>query len=301
MSSMKKTMECVPNFSEGRDAKNIEKIVEPFRGQKGVKLLDYQTDEDHNRMVVTVVGEAQALKTAVIAAMGCAIEVIDMNSHRGQHPRMGAIDVVPFIPIRNVSMEDAIAFSKEVAREAARQYSLPIFLYERSASRPERQNLATIRKGQYEGMAEKIKQPEWKPDFGPAQIHPTAGVTAIGARMPLVAYNVNLDSDNIEIANAIAKKVRHISGGLRYCKAIGIELKDRGLVQVSMNMTDYTQTAIYRAFELIKVEARRYGIKVVGSEIVGLLPMEALMDTAAYYLGLENFSVDQVLESRIWE
>jgi glutamate formiminotransferase len=301
MSSMKKTMECVPNFSEGRDAKNIEKIVEPFRGQKGVKLLDYQTDEDHNRMVVTVVGEAQALKTAVIAAMGCAIEVIDMNSHRGQHPRMGAIDVVPFIPIRNVSMEDAIAFSKEVAREAARQYSLPIFLYERSASRPERQNLATIRKGQYEGMAEKIKQPEWKPDFGPAQIHPTAGVTAIGARMPLVAYNVTLDSDNIEIANAIAKKVRHISGGLRYCKAIGIELKDRGLVQVSMNMTDYTQTAIYRAFELIKVEARRYGIKVVGSEIVGLLPMEALMDTAAYYLGLENFSVDQVLESRIWE
>jgi glutamate formiminotransferase len=294
-------MECVPNFSEGRDAKNIEKIVEPFREQKGVKLLDYQTDEDHNRMVVTVVGEAQALKTAVIAAMGCAIEVIDMNSHRGQHPRMGAIDVVPFIPIRNVSMEDAIAFSKEVAREAARQYSLPIFLYERSASRPERQNLATIRKGQYEGMAEKIKQPEWKPDFGPAQIHPTAGVTAIGARMPLVAYNVNLDSDNIEIANAIAKKVRHISGGLRYCKAIGIELKDRGLVQVSMNMTDYTQTAIYRAFELIKVEARRYGIKVVGSEIVGLLPMEALMDTAAYYLGLENFSVDQVLESRIWE
>ncbi|MBW2488098.1 MAG: glutamate formimidoyltransferase, partial [Deltaproteobacteria bacterium] len=252
---MKKIMECVPNFSEGRNSKNIDKIVAPFRGQKGVKLLDYQTDEDHNRMVVTVVGEPQALKTAVIAAMGSAIEAIDMNSHQGQHPRMGAIDVVPFIPIRNISMEDAIAFSREVAREAARQYALPIFLYERSASSPARQNLATIRKGQYEGMAEKIKQPEWKPDFGPAQIHPTAGVTAVGARMPLVAYNVNLDSDNIEIANAIAKKVRHISGGLRYCKGIGIELKERGLVQVSMNLTDYTQTAIYRAFELIKVEA----------------------------------------------
>ena len=301
MAGMKKIMECVPNFSEGRNQQNIEKIVEPFRGQKGVKLLDYQTDEDHNRMVVTTVGEPQALKTAVIAAIGCAIEVIDMSTHQGQHPRMGAIDVVPFIPIKNVSMEDAIAFSKEVAQEAAQQYALPIFLYERSASSPARQNLANIRKGQYEGMADKIKQPEWKPDFGPAKIHPTAGVTAVGARMPLVAYNVNLGSDNIEIANDIAKKVRHISGGLRYCKGIGIELKDRGVVQVSMNMTDYTQTALYQAFELIKVEARRYGVNVIGSEIVGLVPMEALMGTAAYYLGLEQFSINQVLESRIWE
>lgn len=301
MAGMQKIIECVPNFSEGRNAKNIEKIVEPFRGQKGVKLLDYQTDEDHHRMVVTVVGEPQALKTAVIEAMGCAIEVIDMNAHQGQHPRMGAIDVVPFIPIKNISMEDAIAFSKEVAKEASQKYSLPIFLYEQSASRPERQNLANIRKGQYEGMAEKIKQPQWKPDYGPATIHPTAGVTAVGARMPLVAYNVNLDSDNIKIANDIAKKVRHISGGLRYCKGIGIELKDRGLVQVSMNLTDYTQTALYRAFELIKVEARRYGVNVIGSEIVGLVPMEALMDTAAYYLGLEGFTSNQVLESRIFE
>ena len=301
MVGMKKIIECVPNFSEGRNQQNIEKIVEPFRGQKGVKLLDYQTDEDHNRMVVTTVGEPQALKTAVIAAIGCAIEVIDMSTHQGQHPRMGAIDVVPFIPIKNVRMEDAIAFSKEVAQEAAQQYALPIFLYERSASSPARQNLANIRKGQYEGMADKIKQPEWKPDFGPAKIHPTAGVTAVGARMPLVAYNVNLGSDNIEIANDIAKKVRHISGGLRYCKGIGIELKDRGVVQVSMNMTDYTQTALYQAFELIKVEARRYGVNVIGSEIVGLVPMEALMGTAAYYLGLEQFSINQVLESRIWE
>ena len=224
-----------------------------------------------------------------------------MEQAWGQHPRMGATDVVPFIPIKNVSMEEAIAFSREVAQEAARQYSLPIFLYERSASRPERENLANIRKGQFEGMAEKIKQPEWKPDFGPVKLHPTAGVTAIGARMPLVAYNVNLDIDNLEIANDIAKKVRHISGGLRYCKGIGIELKDRGQVQVSMNMTDYTKTALYRAFELIKVEARRYGVNVVGSEIVGLVPMQALMDTASYYLGLENFSMDQVLEARIWE
>ncbi|MGD8493567.1 MAG: glutamate formimidoyltransferase [Desulfobacterales bacterium] len=298
---MSKIMECVPNFSEGRHAKNIEKIVAPFRAQKGVKLLDYQTDEDHNRMVVTVVGEPPALKTAIIAAMGCAVELIDMNSHQGQHPRMGAIDVVPFIPISNISMEEAIAFSREVAQEAAQQYSLPIFLYERSASRPERENLANIRKGQFEGMADKIKQPEWRPDFGPVELHPTAGVTAIGARMPLIAYNVNLDSNNLEIADKIAKKVRHMSGGFRYCKGIGIELKDRGQVQVSMNMTDYTQTALYRVFELIKVEARRYGVNVVGSEIVGLVPMEALMDTAAYYLGLEGFSMEQVLESRIWE
>jgi glutamate formiminotransferase len=301
MSSMKKIIECVPNFSEGRNSKNIEKIVAPFRGQKGVKLLDYQTDGDHNRMVVTVVGEPQALKTTVITAMGCAIEAIDMNSHQGQHPRMGAIDVVPIIPIRNISMQEAIALSREVAQEAARQYALPIFLYERSASRPERENLSNIRKGQFEGMADKIKRPEWKPDFGPVTLHPTAGVTAIGARMPLVAYNVNLDSSSLEIADKIAKKVRYISGGLRYCKGIGIELKDRGQVQVSMNMTDYTKTALYRVFELIKIEARRYGVNVIGSEIVGLVPMEALMDTAAYYLGLEDFSIKQVLESRIWE
>jgi glutamate formiminotransferase len=298
---MKRIIECVPNFSEGRNSEKIERIVEPFRAKKGLKLLDYQKDDDHNRLVVTVVGEPDALKTAVIDAMGCAIEVIDLRTHQGQHPRMGATDVVPFIPIKNVSMEEAVEFSKEVAKEVAQKYSLPVFLYEKSASRPERQNLANIRKGQFEGMADKIKLPEWKTDFGPQKIHPRAGVTAMGVRMPLVAYNVNLDSNNIEIANAIAKKVRHISGGLRYCKGIGIELKDRGLVQVSMNMTDYTQTALYRAFELIKVEASRYGVNVVGSEIVGLVPMEALMDTAAYYLGLEDFSMEQVLESRIWE
>ena len=301
MAAIKKIIECVPNFSEGRQPQNIEKIIAPFRGKKGVKLLDYQTDEDHNRMVVTVVGEPQALKAAVIEAMGCAIDVIDMRTHKGQHPRMGATDVVPFIPLKNIDMPEAVAFSREVAKEAARKYSLPVFLYEKSAIRTERQNLADIRKGQFEGMAAKIQQPEWKPDFGPAKIHPSAGVTAMGARMPLVAYNVNLDSRSLEIADEIAKKVRHVSGGLRYCKGIGIELKDRGLVQVSMNMTDYTRTALYRAFELIKIEARRHGVNVVGSEIVGLVPMEALIDTAAYYLGLEDFSMEQVLETRIWE
>jgi len=301
MATMKKIIECVPNFSEGRDLKKIEKIVAPFRGKDGVKLLDYQNDEDHNRAVVTVVGAPEPLKAAVIEAMGAAIDVIDMRRHQGQHPRMGAIDVVPFIPVKNITPQEAVAISKDVAAKVADKYNLPVFLYENSAANPQRQNLATIRQGQFEGMAEKIRQPEWKPDFGPAEIHPSAGVTAIGARMPLVAYNVNLDTGNFEIADRIAKQVRHISGGLRYCKGIGIELKDRGIVQVSMNMTDYTKTALYRVFELIKIEARRYGVNVVGSEIIGLVPMEALIDTAAYYLRLEDFSMEQVLEYRIYE
>jgi glutamate formiminotransferase len=301
MTGMKKILECVPNFSEGRDLKRIEKIVEPFRGKDGVKLLDYQNDEDHNRSVVTVVGEPEPLKAAVVDAMGVAVELIDMRTHKGQHPRMGAVDVVPFIPVKNISVQEAVDISKATAKIAAETFDLPIFLYEQSATRPERQNLAAIRKGQFEAMAEKLQQEQWAPDFGPAQVHPTAGVTAMGARMPLVAFNVNLDTDRLEVADLISKKVRHISGGLRFCKGIGIELKDRGIVQVSMNMTDYTRTALYRVFELIKIEARRYGVNVVGSEIIGLVPMEALIDSAVYYLGVEDFSMDQVLESRIYE
>jgi glutamate formiminotransferase len=298
---MKKILECVPNFSEGRDLEKIEKIVDSFRGRADVKLLDYQLDKDHNRLVVTLVGTPEAIKPAVIAAMGVAIELIDMRQHEGQHPRMGAIDVVPFIPVKDMSMTEAVDISKDVAREVSETYSLPVFLYERSARSPERQNLAAIRKGEFEGMAAKIRDPKWYPDFGPKEIHPTAGVTAVGARMPLVAFNVNLDTANMDIANAVARKVRHVSGGLRYCKGIGVALKERGIVQVSMNMTDYTKTALYSSFELVRMEARRYGINVVGSEIVGLVPMEALVDTAAYYLGLENFTINQVLEYRLME
>lgn len=294
-------MECVPNFSEGRDHAKIEQIVEPFRGKQNVKLLDYSNDEDHNRLVVTVVGEPQALKDAVLEAIGVAVRLIDLTKHQGQHPRMGAVDVVPFIPIKGCTMEEAIEISKETGKEVADRYGVPVFLYEKSATAPHRENLASIRKGEFEGMAEKIKLPEWKPDFGPAERHPTAGTVAIGARMPLVAYNVNLGTNNLDIATAIAKKIRFIGGGLRYCKAMGVELHDRGIVQVSINMTDYTKTALYRAFELVKVEARRYGVPVVGSEIIGLVPMEALIDTASYYLGLENFSMNQVLETSIME
>ncbi len=301
MSGMNRIVECVPNFSEGRDLGKIEKIVNPFRGKDNVKLLDYKRDEDHNRVVVTVVGEPQAVKDSILEAMGIAIELIDMTKHRGQHPRMGAVDVVPFIPIKNVSMEEAVELAKEVAGEASEKYGLPIFLYEKAAADPQRENLANIRKGEFEGMAEKIKLPEWKPDYGPAEIHPTAGAAVIGARMPLVAFNVNLNTNRMDIANKIARNVRFLNGGLRYCKAIGIELKDRGMVQISMNMTDYTKTALYRAFELIRIEAARYGVTIAGSEIIGLLPMEALIDTAVYYLGVEDFSMDQILENRLME
>ena len=298
---MNKIVECVPNFSEGRDLQKIDRIVAPFRGRQGVKLLDYSNDEDHNRLVVTVVGEPEPLRDAVLEAIGVAVQLIDLNRHQGQHPRMGAVDVVPFIPIRNVTMEEAVALSKEVGAEVAKRYNLPVFLYEKSASAPHRENLAAVRKGEFEGMAEKIKLPEWQPDFGLAERHPTAGTVAIGARMPLVAYNINLSTPSLEIAHDIAKKIRFIGGGLRYCKAMGVELKDRGITQVSINMTDYTRTALYRAFELVRIEARRYGVSIVGSEIIGLVPMDALIDTASYYLGLENFSMRQVLEARIME
>ena len=296
-----KILECVPNFSEGRDLKKIDRNVAPFRARAGVKLLDYSNDEDHNRLVVTLVGEPEALRDAVIEAIGVAVELIDLNHHQGQHPRMGAVDVVPFIPIKNVTMDEAVSLSREVGEKVAGLYHLPVFLYEKSATAPHRENLAAVRKGEFEGMAVKIKLPEWQPDFGPADRHPTAGTVAIGARMPLVAYNINLSTDNLEIATKIARNIRHINGGLRYVKAMGVELKERNITQVSINMTDYTRTALYRAFELVRIEARRYGVTIIGSEIVGLVPMEALIDTASYYLGLENFSMQQVLESRIME
>jgi len=294
-------MECVPNFSEGRDKAKVEQIADAFRGKEGVKLLDYSSDADHNRSVITVIGEPEALKAAVIDAIGRAVELIDLTRHNGQHPRMGAVDVVPFIPIRNVTMEAAVALSKEVAEAVGNQFQLPVFLYEKSATAIHRENLATVRKGEFEGLQEKMLLPEWVPDFGPYAPHPTAGAVAIGARMPLVAYNVNLGTDNLEIATAIAKKVRFVGGGLRYCKAMGVTLEERGITQVSMNLTDYTKTAIYRAHELVRIEAQRYGVPVVGAEVIGLVPMEALVDAAAYYLGLENFSMSQVLEAKLME
>lgn len=297
---MDKLIECVPNYSEGRDKAKIEQIVDCFRGKKGVKLLDYSSDEDHNRTVVTVIGEPAALQAAVVESVGKALALIDMRVHKGQHPRMGAVDVIPFIPVKNATVEDADALAKATAKEASEKFGQPFFLYEQSATAPHRVNLADVRKGQFEGMAEKMKdQTLWKPDFGPDTIHPTGGVTAIGARPPLVAFNVNLATSDMGIATKIVRAVRYINGGFRFCKAMPVELKERGIVQVSMNLTDYSKTAIYRVFEAIKTECRRYGVNVVGSEVVGLVPMQALIDCAEYYLQIENFSVEQVLESRL--
>lgn len=298
---MNKIIECVPNFSEGRDKQIVEKIADAFSAKDNVKLLDYSSDADHNRSVITVAGEPEALKEAVIEAVGIAVELINLTKHSGQHPRMGAVDVIPFIPIKNVTMDEAITLSKEVGDVIGEKYNLPVFLYEKSATQQHRENLANVRKGEFEGLKEKMLSPEWKPDFGPLQPHPTAGAVAVGARMPLVAYNVNLNTSDLEIATAIAKKVRHIGGGLRFCKAMGVELEDKGITQVSMNLTDYTKTSIYRAHEMVRMEAKRYGVTVAGGEVIGLVPLEALVDSVAYYLGLDNFSIKQVLEIKLME
>ncbi len=298
---MTKLFECIPNFSEGQDQEKIEKIVDPFRNTEGVKLLDYSADKDHNRLVVTLLGGAEKLKGSVLKAMEIAVDLIDMDQHQGEHPRMGAVDVVPFTPVKNVEMEDAVRLANEVAEEAAKNMDLPIYLYEEAATTEQRNNLADIRRGEYEGFAEKIKKEGWKPDYGPQKLHPTAGATVVGARMPLVAFNVNLDTDNLEIANKIARKVRHSGGGLRFVKAIGIDLSEKNIVQVSMNMTDYTKTSLYQAFEMIKFEAKRYGVNVIGSELIGLLPAKALFDVAEYYLGFKDFQEDQIMENRLLE
>lgn len=296
---MKTIIESVPNFSEGRNRATIDAITAAFSDREHVKLLDVQTDADHNRMVATVVGEADPLKAAILDAMAQAVRHIDMTRHKGQHPRMGAVDVVPFIPIRGVTMADVDVLAKDVAQAAAQRFNLPIILYAYSATAPHRAHLSEVRRGQFEGMADKLADPLWQPDFGPPRVHPTAGVTAMGARPPLVAFNVNLGTDRRDIADAVAKKVRFIGGGLRHCQAMGVILEERGIVQVSMNMTDFNRTALYQALEMIRIEARRYGVPVIGGEIVGLVPMQALADCAAHYLGLENFSMQQVLETHL--
>lgn len=294
-------VQCVPNFSEGRDLEKIEKIVEPLRGKEGVKLLNYEADKNYNRLVVTVIGEPNKVKNAVLDSIGVATELIDMNLHKGQHSRFGATDVCPFIPIKDMTMDDAVNLARELGSEVASKYNIPVFLYESAASKPERENLATVRKGEYEGLDEKFKDSNWSPDFGEAKKHNTAGAIAIGARRPLIAYNINLDTENIEIASNIAKTIRFSSGGYRFIKAGPVEVPERKMTQVTMNLTDYTKTSMYRAFEAVKMEARRYGVNVIGSEVVGLCPMEALIDVSAYYLGLENFDLNKVLETSLME
>lgn len=297
---MAKLIECVPNISEGRRPEVVEQIVDTLRGRDGVKLLDYSSDADHNRSVITLVGEPQAVKAAMVDFVGKALELIDLRNHQGQHPRMGAVDVIPFIPIKEVTVEEAVQLSKELAETLYDKYGVPSFLYESSATAEHRKNLATLRKGEFEGMKDKVKTDEFRPDYGD-DIHESYGITAIGARPFLVAFNINLASDDLEVANKVARAVRHLSGGLRFVKGMGVKLEDRGIVQVSMNLTDFTKTPIYRVFELVKLEAARYGVEVIGSEIIGLVPMAALVDTASWYLRTEDFSHDQVLENMLME
>lgn len=298
---MEELFETIPNYSVGDDQETIDLIASCFGDQAGVKLLDYSADKDHNRLVVTAVGSSEGLMKSVLESVKIAAERIDMNEHSGEHPRMGAVDVVPFVPVRNASMDRAIELARQVAEKVGSKFEIPVYLYEEAATDPERKNLAKIRRGEYEGFPQKISKPQWKPDYGPTKVHPTAGVTAIGARKPLIAFNVNLGTENLSIANAIARKVRHSNGGLRYCKAMGVKLDEQGLVQVSMNMTDYTQTSLQQAFQLIESEANRYGVPVVESEIIGMTPADPLLNAAKHYLKLNNFSSDQVIENRLLE
>ncbi|WP_346937057.1 glutamate formimidoyltransferase [Clostridium sp.] len=298
---MARIVECIPNFSEGRDKEKIEAIVNVFRGVDGVKLLDYSSDADHNRSVVTVVGEPEALEKAIINMAEKVYENIDMSTHIGAHPRMGALDVVPFVPIDGITMEECVEIANRVGRVIAERFNIPVYLYEKAATASHRENLATVRKGQYEGFFEKIKEDKWAPDYGPKEVNVKGGCVAIAARQPLVAFNVNLGTDNLQIADTIAKTVRHLGGGLRFAKAMGVMLEDRNIAQVSMNLVNYEKTAVYRAFEMVKMEAKRYGVPVVGSEVIGLVPMAALINSAEYYLQIENFSMEQILERRISE
>lgn len=294
-------VECIPNFSEGRDKRKIDEIVNEIKKTDGVKLLDVSPDYNHNRTVVTFLGGPDVVVEAAYKACVKASEIIDMSKHTGEHPRMGATDVIPFVPVKEVTMEDCIELSKKLGKRIGDNLHIPVYLYEAAATKPEREDLAYIRKGQYEGFFDKIKQPGWEPDFGPREVSIKSGVTAVGARPPLIAFNVNLNTQNLDIAKSIARAVRNSSGGFRYVKAIGVNIEDKKMTQVSMNMTDYKKTPLYRVYELIKIEAARYGVSIVETEIVGLLPSEALIDTAVSYLQVHGFDSNQLLENHIYE
>jgi glutamate formiminotransferase / formiminotetrahydrofolate cyclodeaminase len=290
-------VECVPNFSEGRNQGVVDAIIEAMK-VPGVYLLDRESDADHNRSVITLVGEAEAVAEAAIRGVGKAAELIDLNKHQGAHPRMGAADVVPFIPIEGVTIEDCVALARRVGQEIWKRYQVPVFFYESAATHPDRQNLENIRRGQFEGLREEVQtNPARRPDFGEARLHATAGATVVGARKALIAYNVLLNTQNVDVAKKIAKAIRFSSGGLRYVKAAGFEV--RGLAQVSMNLTDFEQTPIARAYEFVKREAARYGVMPLSSEIVGLIPKRALEDAAEWFLQVENFDSSLILENRL--
>jgi glutamate formiminotransferase/formiminotetrahydrofolate cyclodeaminase len=296
---MEKIVECIPNFSEGRDQNVIDQILAEIKSA-GVELLDQEKDADHNRSVVTFVGEPEAALEAAFRAIKKASELIDLTKHRGEHPRMGATDVVPFVPISNVTTRECVELAKRLGKRVAEELKIPVYLYEAAATRSDRTNLAVIRKGEFEGLRDEIAtNPERRPDFGEAKIHPTAGATVIGARFPLIAFNINLNTTDVTIAQNIAKAIRSNSGGFRYTKSLGFMLKKENRAQISCNMTDYTKTPLHRVFETVKREAERYGVSIKESEIVGLVPEKALIDSAVYYLQLDRFNEDQILEYKL--
>ncbi len=297
---MKKIVECVPNFSEGRRPEVIDAIVAEAQKSSDVFLLGKEMDADHNRAVITLVGEPEAVKETAFRMIEKASELIDLTAHSGEHPRMGATDVVPFIPIENVTVEECVRLAQELGRRVGDELQIPVFLYEDAATRPERKNLAKVRKGQFEGLREQIGvNPDREPDYGPKHIHPTAGATAVGARFFLIAYNVNLDSQDVSLAKAIGKKIRESSGGFPSVKAMGFELKEKNCVQVSMNMTNYTVTSLTTVFSAIQQQAAETGVSVLESELIGVIPRDALADTAAEFLKITDFDPSQILESSI--
>ena len=298
---MPRLIESVPNISEGRRPDVVDAAVAALRRTSGLRVLDVQSDADHNRSVLTLAGDEAALHEGLLALFAVAVERIDLRQHQGEHPRLGAVDVVPFIPIEGATMADCVKLARGVGEAVADRFGVPVFLYEEAASAPHRRNLEDIRRGEFEGLPKKMADTLWAPDFGPAAPHPSAGASVVGARMPLIAYNINLGTSDLDIAKRIAKGIRHSSGGYRFVKAMGVMLEARRIAQVSINMTDFKRTPLHRVLETVRSEAARYGVPVVGSEIVGLVPAEALMDAADHYLQLESFNPSQVLERRIRE
>lgn len=298
---MQQLLQCIPNFSEGRRPEVIEQIANAVRSIHGVRLLDVSPNPDHNRTVLTFVGPPSAVAEAAFAATAQAVSLIDMEQQKGEHPRIGAMDVVPFVPISGITMDDAVKVANTVAKRISDELDVPTYLYSAAATTPARKRLPDVRQGQYEGLKTAITQSERKPDYGSAAMHPTAGATAVGARPPLIAFNVNLGTSNIRIAKNIAKGLRESSGGLMNVQALGVDLAEQGIVQVSMNLLDYTKTPIHRAYELVRIEAERHGVPVVASEIIGLIPLDALLSVADFYLRLSDFTRSQVLEARLLE
>ncbi len=294
-------IECIPNVSEGRRPDVIARLAAAIAATPGVRLLDHSSDPSHNRSVFTFAGNAEAVERAVLSLFEVAVATVDLRTHTGEHPRLGAVDVVPFVPIEGVTMAGCVDLAKQVGATVAARFGVPVYLYEEASSNPLRKNLEDIRRGEFEGLAAKMATAGWAPDFGPSAPHPTAGASIVGARMALIAYNINLATDRLDVAKKIAGAIRYSSGGYRYVKAAGFKLEDRGIVQVSMNLTNYEKTPIFRVFETVKREAARYGVAILESEIVGLVPSAALAAAAEFYLQMAGFTPSQVLETRLRE